>query len=178
FIGDAVFAVFGIPVLHEDDALRAIRASLDIRTAMEELNAEFHRDLGLRLRVRIGINTGEVTVAGGGATGDAVNVASRLEEAAPPDEILIGDSTYRFVRHSVTVSSVGPLVVQGKREPVRAHRLIGLRNPQAGPGLRESSPGFAAPVIGRNRERRRLQDAFEAVVEERTCHLFTVLGPA
>ncbi|MCK9898837.1 AAA family ATPase [Frankia sp. Cpl3] len=178
FIGDAVFAVFGIPVLHEDDALRAVRASLDIRAAMEELNAEFHRDLNLQLRVRIGINTGEVTVAGGGATGDPVNVASRLEEAAPPDEILIGESTYRFVRHSITTSSVGPLVVQGKREPVRAHRLLGLRNPGVGPGLREPSQGFAAPVIGRNRERRRLQDAFEAVVEERTCHLFTVLGPA
>ncbi|WP_462202730.1 AAA family ATPase [Frankia sp. CcWB3] len=178
FIGDAVFAVFGIPVLHEDDALRAGRAALDIRAAMEALNADLQREWGLKLRVRIGINTGEVTVAGGGVTGDPVNVASRLEHAAPPDEILIGDTTYRFIRHSVTVSPLGPLVVQGKRDPLRVHRLIGLVDPTAGPGSRAPTHGFTAPVIGRNRERRRLQDAFEAVVEERTCHLFTVLGPA
>jgi class 3 adenylate cyclase/tetratricopeptide (TPR) repeat protein len=178
FIGDAVFAVFGIPVLHEDDALRAVRASLDLRMAMEELNADLNRDWGLSLRIRIGINTGEVTVAGGGVTGDPVNVASRLEEAAAPDEILIGDNTHRLIRHSVTVGAVGPLVVQGKRDPLRAHRLLSLIDPTAGPGSRAPSMGFAAPVIGRNRERRRIQDAFEAVVEERICHLFTVLGPA
>ncbi|SNQ52166.1 putative adenylate cyclase [Frankia canadensis] len=178
FIGDAVFAVFGIPVLHEDDALRAVRSALDIRAAMEALNADLEQRWGLRLRVRIGINTGEVTVAGGGVTGDAVNVAARLESAAPPDEILIGDTTHRFIRHSVTVIPVGPLVVQGKREPLRVHRLTGLVDPKAGPGARAPLLGFTAAVIGRNRERRRLQDAFEAVVEERTCHLFTVLGSA
>ena len=126
----------------------------------------------------MGINTGEVTVAGGGVTGDAVNVASRLEVAAAPDEILIGDATYRLIRHSVTVDTVAPLVVQGKRDPVRAHRLLGLVDPTAGPGSRTPSLSLIAPVIGRNRERRRIQDAFEAVVEERICHLFTVLGPA
>ncbi|MBX6388876.1 MAG: AAA family ATPase [Frankia sp.] len=178
FIGDAVFAVFGIPVLHEDDALRAVRAALDIRSAMRELNADLRRDWGLSLRIRIGINTGEVTVAGSGVTGDPVNVASRLEDAAAPDEILIGDSTYRLIRHSVTVESVGPLRVQGKRDPVRAHRLLTLVDRTAGPGSRAPTVGFAAPVIGRNRERRRIQDAFEAVVEEKICHLFTVLGPA
>ncbi len=178
FIGDAVFAVFGIPILHEDDALRAVRSALDIRAAMEALNADLQQRWDLRLRVRIGINTGEVTVAGGGVTGDAVNVASRLESAASPDEILIGDNTHRFIRHSVTVSPLGPLVVQGKREPLRVHRLTGLVDPTAGPGARAPILGFTAPVIGRNRERRRLQDAFEAVVEERTCHLFTVFGSA
>lgn len=178
FIGDAVFAVFGIPVLHEDDALRAVRSALDIRSAMETLNADLQQRWGLRLRVRIGINTGEVTVAGGGVTGDAVNVASRLESASPPDEILIGNSTYRFIRHSVTVTALDPLVVQGKREPLQVHRLTGLVDPTAGPGSRAPLLGFTAPVIGRNRERRRLQDAFEAVVEERTCHLFTVFGSA
>ncbi|MCK9894359.1 adenylate/guanylate cyclase domain-containing protein [Frankia sp. AgB32] len=178
FIGDAVFAVFGIPILHEDDALRAVRSALDIRAAMEALNADLQQRWDLRLRVRIGINTGEVTVAGGGVTGDAVNVASRLESAAPPDEILIGDSTYRFIRPSVTVSPVGPLVVQGKRDPLRVHQLTGLVDPTAGPGSRAPVLGYTAPVIGRNRERRRLQDAFEAVVEERTCHLFTVFGSA
>ena len=178
FIGDAVFAVFGIPQLNEDDALRAVRAALDIRARIRELSDDLQRDWGLGLRIRIGINTGEVTVAGGGVTGDPVNVASRLESAAAPDEILIGDATYRLVRHSVTADSVGPLVVPGKRDPLRAHRVGGLVDPSAGPGLRPSSPSMSAPVIGRNRERRRLQDAFEAVVEERVCQLFTVLGPA
>ncbi|MDT3446303.1 MULTISPECIES: AAA family ATPase [unclassified Pseudofrankia] len=178
FIGDAVFAVFGIPVLHEDDALRAVRAALDIRARIRELNADLRRDWGLGLRIRIGINTGEVTVAGSGVTGDPVNVASRLEEAAAPDEILIGDNTHRLIRPSVTVDPVGPLVVQGKRDPLRAHRLVALVDPTAGPGSRTPSLSLAAPVIGRNRERRRIQDAFEAVVEERICHLFTVLGPA
>ncbi|MBL7495340.1 AAA family ATPase [Frankia sp. CNm7] len=178
FIGDAVFGVFGIPVVHEDDALRAVRAAFDIRVAMGRLNDELRREWGLTLRIRTGINTGEVAVAGGTVTGDAVNVASRLEEAAAPDEILIGDSTYRMIRHSVTVDTIPPLVVQGKRDPLRAHRLIGLVDPSAGPGSRTPSLSLAAPVIGRNRERRRIQDAFEAVVEERICHLFTVLGPA
>ncbi len=178
FIGDAVFAVFGIPVLHEDDALRAVRAALDIRSAMDSLNAELQREWGFRLRVRIGINTGEVTVAGGRVTGDPVNVASRLEEAAPPSEILIGHATYRLLRPNVTTTYVGPLVVAGKKEPLRAHLVTGLTEPSTGPGARAATPGFSAPVIGRNRERRRLQDTFEAVVEERTCHLFTVLGPA
>ncbi len=178
FIGDAVFAVFGIPVLHEDDALRAVRSALDIRAAMEALNADLQEKWGLRLRVRIGINTGEVTVAGGGVTGDAVNVAARLESAAPPDEILIGDTTHRFIRHSVTATPLDPLVVQGKRDPLRVHQLTGLVDPTAGPGSRAQIHGFTAPVIGRNRERRRLQDAFEAVIDERTCHLFTVLGSA
>jgi class 3 adenylate cyclase/tetratricopeptide (TPR) repeat protein len=177
FIGDAVVAIFGIPVLHEDDALRAVRAALDIRERMRDLDADLRRDWGLGFRIRIGINTGEVTVAGGGATGDPVNVAARLETSAAPDEILIGDSTYRLIRPSVIVDTVEQLVVQGKRDPLRAHRVLGLVDPSAGPGSRMPSL-MSAPVIGRQRERRRLMDAFEAVVEERVCHLFTVLGPA
>jgi len=175
FIGDAVFGVFGIPAVHEDDALRAVRAALATRAAMRELSDDLRRDWGLPLRIRIGINTGEVTVAGGRVTGDAVNVAQRLEASAAPDDIVIGDDTYRLIRANVTVDTVDQLVVQGKRAPLRAHRLRALVDP--GHGGRAPSPS-PAPVIGRNRERRRIQDAFEAVVEERICHLFTVLGPA
>ncbi|WP_322751637.1 MULTISPECIES: AAA family ATPase [unclassified Frankia] len=182
FIGDAVFAVFGIPVLHEDDALRAARAAFEIRASMAALNADLQRDWGFRFRIRIGINTGEVTVGGpgtgGGVTGDAVNIASRLEEAADPDEILIADTTLRMIRSDVRSEPVGPLVVQGKKAPLRAHRLIGLAHPGIGPGARFAPDGFAAPVIGRDRERRRLGDVLEQVIEERTCHLFTLLGPA
>ena len=106
FIGDAVMAVFGIPVLHEDDALRAVRASAEMREALARLNAEFESALGAEIRMRVGVETGEV-VAGdpvGGqafATGDAVNLAARLEEAAQPGEILVGASTQRLDRKSV-----------------------------------------------------------------------------
>ena len=99
FIGDAVMAVFGIPVLHEDDALRAVRAASEMRARLAALNEELERDWGVTIAVRTGVNTGEV-VAGDGsegqrfATGDAVNVAKRFEEAAPPGEILLGETTY------------------------------------------------------------------------------------
>ncbi len=97
FIGDAVMAVFGVPVVHEDDALRAVRAAADMRAALGELNEELERDWGVRIESRIGVNTGEV-VAGEGetlATGDAVNVAARLEQGAAPGETLLGESTHR-----------------------------------------------------------------------------------
>src|ERR687898_745077 len=101
FIGDAVMAAFGIPVVHEDDALRAVRAAAELLDELETLNDELERDYGVRIGVRTGVNTGEV-IAGDPAqgqafaTGDAVNVAQRLEVAADGGEILIGDSTYRL----------------------------------------------------------------------------------
>ncbi len=106
FIGDAVMAVFGVPVVHEDDALRAVRAAADMRETLEELDKELERDLGVTISNRIGINTGEV-VAGDATTGDrivtgdAVNVAARLEQAAGPGEVLVGEATYRLVRDAV-----------------------------------------------------------------------------
>jgi len=183
YIGDAVFAVFGIPNLHEDDALRAARAALEIRERMAEFNAELRRDWGFEFQLRTGINTGEVTVggwraAGGGVTGDAVNVASRLETAAAPDEILVSEATLRMIRSQARTEPVGPLTLDGKQAPMRAYRLLGLREPKVGPGARGATEGFVAPMIGRDRELRRLQDALDQVVEEQTCHLFTVLGPA
>ena len=113
YIGDAVMAVFGIPQLHEDDALRAVRAAVDMQEALAALNEGLERDLGVRIAVRIGVNTGEV-VAGDATTGqalvtgDAVNVAPRLEERAAPDEILIGEATYRLVRAAVDAEEVDP----------------------------------------------------------------------
>jgi class 3 adenylate cyclase len=112
FIGDAVMAVFGIPAAHEDDALRAVKAAADMRAAIAALNESLERERGLTLAVRTGINTGEV-VAGdpsGGqffASGDAVNVTARLEQAAAPGEILLGEETYRQVRDAVRVERVG-----------------------------------------------------------------------
>jgi class 3 adenylate cyclase/tetratricopeptide (TPR) repeat protein len=171
FIGDAVMAVFGIPTAHEDDALRAVRAVGEIRDRLEALGEE----LAVSLSFRTGVNTGEV-VAGEGetlVTGDAVNVAARFEQAASPGEILIGAETLRLVRNAVTVEAVEPLELKGKRQPVAAYRLLSV-DPAA--------PGYArhldAPLIGRNREQKRLSADFEDVVSEGACHLFTLLGPA
>ena len=137
FIGDAVMAVFGIPLLHEDDALRAVRAAAEMRERLHALNAELERDWGVRIEVRTGVNTGEV-VAGDGsagqrlATGDAVNVAKRFEEAAPPGEILLGETTWRLVRDAVDVESENELELKGKGSPVRAFRLLSIEPGAAG----------------------------------------------
>ncbi len=171
FIGDAVMAVFGIPTAHEDDALRAVRAVGEMRERLLALGEE----LAVTLSFRTGVNTGEV-VAGEGetlVTGDAVNVAARLEQAATPGEILIGAETYRLVRDAVTVEPVEPLELKGKGEPVPAYRLVSV-DPMA-PG---SARHLDAPMVGRVREQARLLDDFEDVVSGRSCHLFTLLGPA
>jgi class 3 adenylate cyclase/tetratricopeptide (TPR) repeat protein len=171
FIGDAVMAVFGIPQAHEDDALRAVRAAEDIRSRIAQLADE----LGIALSFRTGVNTGEV-VAGEGetlVTGDAVNVAARLEQSAPPGEVLIGASTRALVRDAVVTEEVDPLELKGKRDPVAAYRLVSV-DPSADAVTRR----LDAPLVGRERERARLAGDFELAVAERACHLFTLLGPA
>ena len=112
FIGDAVMAVFGIPAAHEDDALRACRAAVEMRDALPELG----------IRGRIGVNTGEVVTGTEErlATGDAVNVAARFEQAAEPGEVLIGETTHALVHEAVVVEPVEPLTLKGKSEPVPA----------------------------------------------------------
>src|SRR5207344_1444959 len=117
FIGDAVMAVFGVPVVHEDDAMRAIRAADGIRAALARLNEDFESQQGVRLVVRTGVNTGEVMAGDPGAgqafvSGDAVNVAARLEQVAPPGEILLSGSTLGLVRDAVDVEPVEPLALK------------------------------------------------------------------
>jgi class 3 adenylate cyclase/tetratricopeptide (TPR) repeat protein len=179
FIGDAVMAVFGVPSVHEDDALRAVRAAVEVREAIAQLNDEFERERGRRIETRIGVNTGEV-FAGEGAdtytlvTGDAVNLAARLQQAADRGEILIGDATRRLVRDAVLLERVEPLSVRGKDEVVVAWRLVDV--------LDDATSGFArrfeSPLVGRSRELAQLRLAFERAVEERTNCLFTIFGPA
>ncbi len=165
FVGDAVMAVFGVPQLHEDDALRAVRAAAEMRQALPQLGVE----------ARIGLNTGEVVVGTAErlATGDAVNVAARLQQAAGPGEILLGPETLRLVRAAIEAEPTDPLKLKGKHERVIAHRLIRV--------LAEA-PGFAgrleAPLVGRERQLRRLQVAYEQVVADCSCQLFTLLGAA
>jgi class 3 adenylate cyclase/tetratricopeptide (TPR) repeat protein len=178
FVGDAVMSIFGIPVLHEDDALRALRAASELRDAIDSLNVELEQVFGVRISVRIGVNSGEV-IAGNSlrgdsfAAGDAINVAQRLESAAAAGEILVGDTTYRLACDAVRTETVGPLTLKGKEEPVLAHRLL-----QVLPGLPSHSRRFDSAMVGREGELALLEDAFERTVRERSCHLFTVLGSA
>ena len=162
FVGDAVMAVFGVPVVHEDDALRACRAAVEMRDALPELG----------ISARIGLNTGEVVTGTEErlATGDAVNVAARLEQAAEPGEVLVGAETVRLVGDAVELGDERQLELKGKSEPVAAYPLLA-----AGGELSRRSD---VPIVGRERERRALDDAWERVRSERACHLFTILGSA
>ncbi len=179
YIGDAVVAVFGVPVVHEDDALRAVRAAADIRARLPDLSTELERERGLSIAWRTGINTGEVVAgdATGGqrfVSGDAVNVAARLEQAARVGEVLMGEATYRLVRDSVGTEPVSEIIAKGKVEPLGAYRLTELADVPAVLHARR----LDSPMIGRQRQRRLLADAYDQAVEERACHLFTVLGAA
>ena len=178
FIGDAAMAVFGIPVVHDDDALRAVRAAVDMRTALGGLNRELEERHGVRLAIRTGVNTGEV-VAGDPtdrhsfATGAAVATAQRLEAAARSGEILLGDSTYRLVSNAVLVEPMDPLELKGKAEPVHAWRLLGVV---------EGAPPFPrrldTPMVGRDAELESLHAELETADRERRCRLATIVGPA
>jgi class 3 adenylate cyclase/tetratricopeptide (TPR) repeat protein len=178
FIGDAVMAIFGVPRLHEDDALRAARAACDMRDALRPLNDELAHNWGVQLALRIGVNTGEVVAGDASAghaivTGDAVNVAKRLEETAQPGEILIGDTTRRLVRDAALLEPIDPVAAKGKAAPVEAWRLREVVAGAAGIARRLDSP-----LVGRQRELEALRDAFDRALEERTCHLVTVFGAA
>jgi class 3 adenylate cyclase/tetratricopeptide (TPR) repeat protein len=178
FIGDAVMAVFGVPTLREDDAVRAVRAVVELKDALGRLNDELDVEHGIRIATRTGVNTGEVVVGGSGsstdqrlATGDAVNVAARLEQAAASNEVLIGPGTYDVVRDSVVVEAVDPIEARGKSEPLRAWRLVAVK---------PDVPAFARPIrtpfVGRQDELDVLTDAFDAAVGVSACELATIVG--
>jgi class 3 adenylate cyclase/tetratricopeptide (TPR) repeat protein len=174
FIGDAVMAVFGLPQAHEDDALRAVRAALDMRTGLDALNEDLERRYGVTMANRTGVNTGEVVTdeAAGNqrlATGDAVNVAARLEQAAPAMETLLGALTHALVRDAVEVEAVEPLELKGKSERVPAYRLLGLAS-------RERAA--ATPLIGRADELGALRAAAAAAGADGSGRLVTVVGEA
>ncbi len=177
FIGDAIMAVFGIPTLHEDDALRALRAALEMRQELAGLNEEFEREHGVRIATHTGVNTGEV-VTGDAAerqklvTGDAVNVAARLQQAAKPDEILLGETTYRLVRDAVRVEGLEPLELRGRVARLPAWRLVDLAA-EVPAWMRP----IAAPFVGRAEELAQLDLAFRTAVRQRACALATILGP-
>ena len=177
YIGDAIMAVFGLPVVHEDDALRAVRAAHEMQERLVQVNDELERRWGIRLENRTGVNTGEV-VAGDSSTGqrlvtgDTVNTAARLEQAAPACEVLIGHGTYELVRHDVQVEPVEPLDLKGKAERVAAYRLLSVRASTA-VGRR-----LEAPLVGRHRELRAIQDAHAASTRNRSGAIVTIIGSA
>ena len=174
FVGDAVMAVFGVPVAHEDDALRAVRAAWEMQQQVVGLNEELLRRVGSTIALRIGVHTGEV-VAGDSSTretfvtGDAVNTAARLEQAASPGEVLIGESTFRLVRDAVDVDSVDPVSAKGKAEPVPAYRLRAVRSLAVG---RERRHG--GTLVGRRRELAVLRAELEQAAG--ACRMATVIG--
>jgi class 3 adenylate cyclase/tetratricopeptide (TPR) repeat protein len=169
FIGYGVAVVFGLPIAHEDDALRAVRAALEIQRAVGALAARS----GIPLRCRIGVNTGEVlvTVDEAPLLGDTMNTAARLGSKGSPGGILIGESTYRLVRDAVLVDAVEPVRAKGKTTPVVAFLLRDVM---------EGAPGFRrhldSPLVGRVRELSLLLDARERALADRSVHLFTLIG--
>lgn len=175
FIGDAVMAVFGVPLLHEDDALRAVRAAHELHQGLGPLNDELSQSHGVTLELRTGVNTGEVVTGTQErlATGDAVNVAARLQQLASPGEVLLGEQVVRLVRGSVEITEVGPTELKGKSHPVAVYRLVALSET----GL-DTARRHDAPLVGRAHELRILSDAFARVVREQSCGLFTLLGAA
>jgi class 3 adenylate cyclase len=176
FAGDDVMAVFGVPTLHEDDALRAVRAADEMRRRLAVLNDELGLAYGVELEMRVGINTGQV-VAGRAdaptlATGDAVNLGKRIQQAAEPGEILIGAETHRLVRDAVEVVPLAPRTVKGKADPVLSWRLETVTTPTAAARTRQS------PLVGREAELEALLAEFERIAAERSSRLVTVLGTA
>jgi class 3 adenylate cyclase len=178
FIGDAVMAVFGLPKLHEDDALRAVRAATELRQALAVLNEELEREFGVHIGIRVGVNTGEV-VAGDGTggqmlvTGDPVNVAKRLEESARTGEILVGESTRRLVENAVVLEAREELALKGKTAAHSAWNVLAVIE-----GASPYARRMDAPLIGRETELLTLRSAYADAVKSRTCRLFTVVGPA
>ncbi len=179
FIGDAVMAVFGVPAVREDDAERALSAAMEMMDRLERLNIELESRHGITLRMRIGVNTGEVVTGAPTessqrlVSGDPVNVAARLQAEAEPDTIVAGERTYLSARHAFKFGGPMDLALKGKPDAVRARRLLG-KAAEAKRGV----PGLSSPLIGRTSELQALDSLLDEVLEARRPRLVTVLGPA
>jgi class 3 adenylate cyclase len=186
YIGDAVMAVFGLPVAHEDDPLRAVRAALDMQVALRQLNAERQSSDPVmpELQMRIGINTGEVVAASGAAegrdfliTGDAVNVAARLQQVAAPDSILVGPRTYRSTSGAVEYRALPPVSLRGKPRPLGVWEALALVGSDSAPLPRPRGvAGMDVPFVGRGVELELLRSVYSRVADEHRPHLVTIVG--
>lgn len=171
-LGDAITGVFGVPVAHEDDPCRAVTCALRMLERVNRMNADRHPDK--QISIRIGINTGEVSAHGSFApqllvVGDSVNVAARLESAAEPGTILVGERTARAVRDLFDLREVEPIAAKGKTDVVRAFVVEGQRE-------RPAEPTGEAPMIGRQRELDTLRSIFSATATDGTPHLVMTIG--
>jgi class 3 adenylate cyclase len=190
FIGDAIVIVFGVPRIHEDDALRAVRTALEMRDVLEVLNEELERRWKITLATKTAINTGEILTtttdldsgpgsegptgrSGHIAVGDAMNIGARLEQASGPGEIILGESTYRLVRDAIEVERMPPLVLKGKSEAATAYRLIGARSDAEAVARRLDSP-----MVGRRDDLATLRRAFDRTQRDGGCRVVTIMGPA
>jgi DNA-binding SARP family transcriptional activator/class 3 adenylate cyclase len=177
FIGDAVVGVFGQTQVHEDDALRAVRAAVELRESAAALSAEFERDRGIELGMKFGVESGEVFVSAGTrrtrfAAGDAFNVAARLEGTAAEGEILLGENTYRLVRDAVSAEPLEPLSLKGRSAKVQAWRLLSVE--PDGDAIARTAD---TPFVGRARELEALRAAFASARDDQRCFATTVVGP-
>jgi class 3 adenylate cyclase/HEAT repeat protein/tetratricopeptide (TPR) repeat protein len=181
FMGDAILAIFGAPVAHDDDAERAVRAGLDMLRAVAPLKERLS-EKNLAFDLRVGINTGLVRAGGFGpdsrldytALGDAVNVAARMEQSASPGTVQISESTARLVAPLFELEDLGAVNVKGKAEPVRSHRVLRAK-PQ--PGRVRGIEGLVSPLVGRDRESSRLAELVGAV-EAGQGRVVTLVGEA
>jgi class 3 adenylate cyclase len=169
FAGDAAMIVFGVPAVHDDDAERAVRAAIEIRDGASDL------------AVRVGVNTGEAVTAATEdkqfmVSGDAVNIAARLQQGAEAGEVVVGQLTFQLTRNVVEYEVREPVVAKGKPEPLTAHRALSART--VVPVQARGVPGLQAALVGRNRELRLLLDTFARASEDKRPHLFTLVGPA
>ncbi|MFL5868156.1 MAG: adenylate/guanylate cyclase domain-containing protein, partial [Thermoleophilaceae bacterium] len=177
YIGDNVMALFGAPVAHEDDAERAVRAALGMQNAMAEINERLPE--GVSFALRVGLNTGEVLAGAVGddytVMGDTVNVAARLQTAARPGTVTVGERTMKATVEAVRYEKLEPLTLKGKAEPVPAWEAVGVIAEHA---VRRTTIGQEAPLVGRDYELGTLESLYERVVRERRPHLVTLIGEA
>jgi DNA-binding SARP family transcriptional activator len=177
YAGDAVMAVFGVPISHEDDALRAARAALDIRAGLAVLNDKLAHDHGIGLEVRIGIETGEVVATPTDVrqrlvTGEVVGVAARLEQGAQTGEIVVGELAGRLIDHAAQLEPLGAVAIKGKRTLIPAYRLVDIA---------PAAPAFErrldAPLVGRKRELADLRKTLKRAIDGPSVRVATVIGP-
>lgn len=177
-LGDAVLAVFGLPVTHEDDPERAVRAGLDIRDELPTLNRHLQTRYGVRLETRVGVNTGEVVAASGSTfdrdflISDAVTTAARLQQTVSPGVVVVGERTYRLTRDVIEYRDRPPMEVKGKAIPLRVWEAVGMLPER--PEVRR----IVAPLVGRHAELGLLRNLYERSCDEAIVHLVTVLGQA
>ena len=181
FEGDLIMATWGAPNLHEDDAERAALAAIGMQEALVKFSDNLQKRRGFTLRMRIGLNTGEVifgTVGSGRekdytVMGDVVNTASRFESSATPGRIMVGQTTHDLTRHLIEYEVLEPITVKGKVEPLQVYQVVGVKEER---GQRRGIAGLESPMVGRSSEAQKLRQEVQKAMDERHPRLVMVLG--